>query len=79
MLGGLGGNMRLGTFGVLNAAVAQSRFEGEQGQQVALGYQYNSQRLGFNYQRLQRHGEYADLSRVDTPTCACRNAASRSP
>lgn len=67
MLGGLGGNMRLGTFGVLNAAVAQSRFEGEQGQQVALGYQYNSQRLGFNYQRLQRHGEYADLSRVDTP------------
>ena len=67
MLGGLGGNMRLGNFGVLNAALAQSQFDGEQGQQVALGYQYNSQRLGFNYQRLQRSGEYADLSRVDTP------------
>ncbi|WP_430540238.1 fimbria/pilus outer membrane usher protein [Pseudomonas entomophila] len=66
-LGGLGGNLRLGTFGVLNAALAQSRFEGDTGRQVALGYQYNSQRLGFNYQRVQRHGDYADLSRVDTP------------
>ena len=67
LLGGLGGNMRLGTFGVLNAALAQSQFEGEKGHQVALGYQYNSQRFGFNYQRLQRHGEYSDLTRVDTP------------
>ncbi|MDR6713651.1 outer membrane usher protein [Pseudomonas hunanensis] len=67
MLGGLGGNLRLGTFGVLNAAVTQSSFDGEKGQQLAFGYQYNSQRLGFSYQRLQRHGDYADLSRVDTP------------
>jgi len=67
MLGGLGGNLRLGTFGVLNAALTQSRFEGDTGQQVALGYQYNSRRIGFNYQRVQRHGEYADLSLVDSP------------
>ncbi|WP_236193884.1 fimbria/pilus outer membrane usher protein [Pseudomonas faucium] len=67
LLGGLGGNMRLGNFGVLNAALAQSQFDGDKGHQVALGYQYNSQRIGFSYQRLQRHGEYADLSRVDTP------------
>uniref|UniRef100_UPI0028A5FBD5 fimbria/pilus outer membrane usher protein n=1 Tax=Pseudomonas soli TaxID=1306993 RepID=UPI0028A5FBD5 len=67
MLGGLGGNLRLGTFGVLNAAVTQSRFEGDTGQQLALGYQYNSRRIGFNYQRVQRHGDYADLSRVDSP------------
>lgn len=66
MLGGLGGNMRLGNFGVLNAALAQSRFDGDKGHQVALGYQYNSQRLGFSYQRLQRHGDYADLTRVDS-------------
>ena len=66
VLGGLGGNLLLGNFGVLNSALAQSRFEGEQGHQVALGYQYNSQRLGFSYQRIQRHGRYADLSRVDT-------------
>nr|WP_232967876.1 fimbria/pilus outer membrane usher protein [Pseudomonas sp. CCOS 191] len=67
MLGGLGGNLRLGTLGVLNAAVTQSRFEGDTGQQLALGYQYNSRRIGFNYQRVQRHGDYADLSRVDSP------------
>lgn len=66
MLGGLGGNMRLGNFGVLNAALAQSRFDGDEGHQVALGYQYNSQRIGFSYQRLQRHGDYADLTRVDS-------------
>ncbi|WP_449434943.1 fimbria/pilus outer membrane usher protein [Pseudomonas putida] len=65
-LGGLGGNLRLGNFGVLNAALAQSQFDGENGHQIALGYQYNSQRLGFSYQRVQRHGDYADLSRVDT-------------
>jgi len=67
VLGGLGGDMRLGNFGVLNAALAQSQFDGEKGHQVALGYQYNSQRIGFSYQRLQRHGDYADLSRVDSP------------
>ncbi|MGH2292492.1 MULTISPECIES: fimbria/pilus outer membrane usher protein [Pseudomonas] len=67
LLGGLGGNMRVGNFGVLNAALAQSQFEGEKGHQVALGYQYNSQRIGFSYQRLQRYGDYADLSRGDSP------------
>lgn len=67
LLGGLGGTLRLGNFGVLNAALAQSQFDGEKGHQTALGYQYNSQRIGFSYQRLQRHGDYADLSRVDTP------------
>ncbi|WP_457340415.1 fimbria/pilus outer membrane usher protein [Pseudomonas sp. TE6283] len=67
MLGGLGGNLRLGTLGVLNAALTQSRFEGDTGQQLALGYQYNSRRIGFNYQRVQRHGDYADLSLVDSP------------
>ncbi|HKS11602.1 MAG TPA: fimbria/pilus outer membrane usher protein, partial [Pseudomonas sp.] len=65
-LGGLGGNLRLGTFGVLNAALTQSRFDGAGGRQVSLGYQYNSQRIGFNYQRLQRHGDYADLTLVDS-------------
>ncbi|VVP86936.1 Outer membrane usher protein FimD [Pseudomonas fluorescens] len=65
-LAGVGGNVRLGTFGVINAAVTQSRLEGAGGRQVSLGYQYNSQRIGFNYQRLQRHGDYADLTLVDS-------------
>ena len=66
-LGGLGGNLRLGNFGVLNSAVSQSRFDGEGGQQLSLGYQYSNQRFSFSYQRLQRHAQYADLTVVDSP------------
>lgn len=66
-LGGVGGNLQVGNWGVVNAAVSQSRFDSRSGQQLSLGYQYNSPRLGFNYQRLQRHGDYADLSLVDSP------------
>lgn len=66
-LGGVGGNMRLGNFGVLNSAVSQSRFEGETGQQLSLGYQYSNQRYSFSWQRLQRRDQYADLTLVDTP------------
>lgn len=66
-LGGLGGNWQVGNWGVVNAAMSQSRFDSRSGQQWSLGYQYNSPRLGFNYQRLQRRGDYADLSLVDSP------------
>ncbi|MGH8486926.1 MAG: fimbria/pilus outer membrane usher protein, partial [Pseudomonas sp.] len=66
-LGGVGGNLQVGNWGVVNSAVSQSRFDGRSGQQLSLGYQYNSPRLGFNYQRLQRRGDYADLTLVDSP------------
>ncbi|RWU19330.1 fimbrial assembly protein [Pseudomonas alkylphenolica] len=66
-LGGVGGNLQVGNWGVVNSAVSQSRFDGRSGQQLSLGYQYNSPRLGFNYQRLQRRGDYADLSLLDSP------------
>ncbi|OLF53128.1 fimbria/pilus outer membrane usher protein [Pseudomonas chlororaphis] len=66
-LGGVGGNLRLGNFGVLNSAVSQSRFEGRGGQQLSLGYQYSSQRYSLSYQRMQRHDGYADLTVVDSP------------
>ncbi|WP_077048124.1 fimbria/pilus outer membrane usher protein [Pseudomonas sp. KK4] len=66
-LGGVGGNVRLGNFGVLNSAVSQSRFDGKSGQQLSLGYQYSSQRYSFSYQRLQRHERYADLTVIDSP------------
>lgn len=66
-LGGVGGNVRLGNFGVLNSAISQSRFDGERGQQLSLGYQYSSQRYSFSWQRLQRRDQYADLTVVDSP------------
>ncbi len=66
-LGGLGGNLLVGSFGVINAALSQSSFESRSGRQASLGYQYNSQRVGFNYQRLERYGDYADVSLLDSP------------
>ncbi|KKX58855.1 fimbria/pilus outer membrane usher protein [Pseudomonas putida] len=66
-LGGAGSNVQLGNFGVLNSAVSQSRFDGQTGQQLSLGYQYSSQRYSFSWQRLQRRDHYADLTVVDSP------------
>ncbi|NTZ74820.1 fimbrial biogenesis outer membrane usher protein [Pseudomonas protegens] len=66
-LGGVGGNLRLGQFGVINTAVSQSRFDGDGGQQLSLGYQYSSQRYSVAYQRVQRRDQYADLTVVDSP------------
>ncbi|MGE8414537.1 MAG: fimbria/pilus outer membrane usher protein [Pseudomonas sp.] len=66
-LGGLGGNLRLGQFGVLNTAFSQSRFDGNGGQQLSVGYQYSSQRYSLSYQRVQRRDQYADLTVVDSP------------
>lgn len=66
-LGGLGGNLRLGNFGVLNTALSQSQFDGEKGQQLSLGYQYSNQRYSLSYQRVRRRDQYADLTLIDTP------------
>lgn len=65
-LGGVGGNLRLGNFGILNTALSQSQFDGDSGQQLSVGYQYSSQRYSFSYQRLQRRDQYADLSVVNS-------------
>ncbi|MHA6194482.1 fimbria/pilus outer membrane usher protein [Pseudomonas wadenswilerensis] len=66
-LGGIGGNLLVGNLGVINAAVSHSTFESRGGQQLSLGYQYNSQRIGFSYQRLERRGDYADATLLDSP------------
>lgn len=66
-LGGLGANLRLGNVGVLNTALSQSQFDSRSGQQLSLGYQYNSTRYSLMYQRVERRDDYADLTLVDTP------------
>lgn len=66
-LGGVGGNLRMGNFGILNTAVSQSQYDGRTGQQLSLGYQYSNQRYSLSYQRVERRDEYADLSLIDTP------------
>ncbi|MGU3305493.1 fimbria/pilus outer membrane usher protein [Pseudomonas sp. M5A4_2d] len=66
-LGGVGGNLRVGNFGVLNTAISQSQYDGRTGQQLSLGYQYSNQRYSLSYQRVERRDQYADLSLIDTP------------
>jgi outer membrane usher protein len=58
--------MRLGNFGVLNAALAQSRSMARRATRSPR-VPVQQPALGFSYQRLQRHGDYADLTRVDLP------------
>ncbi|UOK40765.1 fimbrial biogenesis outer membrane usher protein [Pseudomonas palleroniana] len=66
-LGGVGGNLRMGTFGVLNTAISQSQYDGRTGQQLSLGYQYSNPLYSLSYQRVERRDQYADLSLIDTP------------
>ncbi len=64
-LAGVGGNLKLSHYGVLNSAVSQSRFNGQPGQQLSLGYQYNTQRWSLAYQRIERRDHYADVTVID--------------
>ncbi|KVC54787.1 fimbrial assembly protein [Burkholderia pseudomultivorans] len=67
-LGGLGFDLGVGRFGVLNAAATQSSLAGSSGQQYAFGYSYTSQRFSVALQRIQRTGGFRDLSVYDLPS-----------
>lgn len=67
-LGGLGFDLGVGMFGVLNAAATQSSLDGSSGQQYAFGYSYTSQRFSVALQRIQRAGGFRDLSVYDLPS-----------
>lgn len=66
VLGGAGSNLKLGHYGVLNSAVSQSRFKGQTGQQLSLGYQYNTRHASLAYQRIERRAGYADVTVIDS-------------
>jgi outer membrane usher protein len=61
---GVGGLMRMGQAGVVNASVATStgRYSGGQ---VGLGYQYIAARYSFDVQALQSIGQYGDIATPD--------------
>ncbi|AOK30023.1 fimbrial assembly protein [Burkholderia singularis] len=67
-LGGVGFDLGVGMFGVFNFAATQSSFAGASGQQYAFGYSYSSQRASLSLQRIQRTGNYGDLSVYDLPS-----------
>ncbi|MDF3932321.1 fimbria/pilus outer membrane usher protein [Pseudomonas citronellolis] len=63
-MGGVGGVLRLGTLGVLNAAASHGRLDGDGGRQFSFGYQYSARRLSLSAQRSQRDADYRDLAHL---------------
>ncbi|MFC3551255.1 fimbria/pilus outer membrane usher protein [Lysobacter cavernae] len=61
---GVGGLIRLGRMGVLNAAVSASG-GGQSGTQTTLGYQYISPNWGLSLQDQRSHGDYRDLGSLE--------------
>ncbi|PWU30224.1 fimbrial assembly protein [Pseudomonas sp. RW407] len=78
-MGGLGGVLRLGTLGVLNAAAGHGRLDGDGGRQFSFGYQYSARRFHFSVQRSQRDADYADLSRLAYERQRRRNGDDTAP
>ena len=63
-MGGLGGVLRLGTLGMLNAAASHGSRDGDGGRQFSFGYQYSARRFSFSVQRSQRDADYRDLAQL---------------
>jgi outer membrane usher protein len=61
-LGGVGATIGLGNVGTLSTSVAQSQYDGKQGQQTNIGYSYYSTTFGFGAQHVQRNEEFVDIS-----------------
>lgn len=65
-LGGGGAQLKLGPFGVVNGALAQSRMAGERGRQYSWGYQYNNRWFSLGTQHTTRSAGFADLALYST-------------
>ncbi|QHM72414.1 fimbria/pilus outer membrane usher protein [Mixta intestinalis] len=61
-LGGGGAQVKLGAFGVVNGALAQSRMKNDSGQQYSWGYQYNNSWFSLGTQHVIRSAGFADLA-----------------
>lgn len=60
--GGGGAQVKLGSFGVVNGALAQSRMAGDSGTQYSWGYQYNHRWFSLGTQHTRRSADYGDLA-----------------
>lgn len=63
-MGGLGGQLRVGSWGVVNGAVAQSHLDGDSGRQYSWGYQYNNRWFNIGTQQTQRSSDFGNLALV---------------
>jgi len=64
VMGGGGAQFKLGAFGVVNGALAQSQLAGEQGTQYNWGYQYNRDGFSIGTQHTVRTAQFGNLALV---------------
>ena len=60
--------MKLGHFGVVNTAYTQSRMRGDEGGQIAWGYQYSTSDFSLATQHTRRDRGFGNLALYDQPT-----------
>ncbi|MFT4269874.1 MAG: fimbria/pilus outer membrane usher protein [Pantoea sp.] len=63
-MGGAGGQVKLGSWGVINGALAQSQMSGKPGTQYSWGYQYNNSWLSLGTQHTLRTVDFGNLALV---------------
>ncbi|MBD9643541.1 fimbrial biogenesis outer membrane usher protein [Pantoea sp. PNT02] len=63
-MGGAGGLLKLGSFGVVNGALAQSQMDGNPGTQYSWGYQYNNSWFSLGTQHIIRSVDFGNLALV---------------
>ncbi|WP_190274669.1 fimbria/pilus outer membrane usher protein [Pantoea sp. At-9b] len=63
-MGGAGGQVRLGSWGVINGALAQSQMSSKPGTQYSWGYQYNNSWLSLGTQHTLRTVDFGNLALV---------------
>lgn len=63
-MGGAGGLLKLGSFGVVNGALAQSQMDGDPGTQYSWGYQYNNSWFSLGTQHIIRSVDFGNLALV---------------
>jgi outer membrane usher protein len=62
---GAGGNWLLGGFGVVSAALAQSRSHGERGSQWELGYEWRDDHFNFSVSGTRAQGRFRDTAALN--------------
>lgn len=75
---GAGGNWLLGRFGVVSAALAQSRSHGRNGSQWGLGYEWRDDRFNFSVSGTRAQGGFRDtasLNGAPNPRISARGLA----
>lgn len=65
-LAGAGADIGVGVYGTLSLAASNSDSNSGTGQQYVAGYSYYGRNVGFALQRLQRVGDYQDLTSVSS-------------